>query len=102
MNEPHDIEHILMQRATPRAPHDLADRILYRASRTPQMTRLTWKGMMGECLSLLMIPRPALAFGLCLTIGVFGGWVGTQSANAETVTDNTQAVDMVVIEENWL
>lgn len=102
MNEQHDIDHLLVARTSPRTPHDLADRILYRASRTPQLTRLTWKNMVTECLSLLMIPRPALAFGLCLTIGVFSGWIGTQSANAETVTDNTQAVDMVVIEENWL
>lgn len=101
MNEQHDIDHLLKQRGLPHAPHDLADRILYRAVRTPQMTKLTWQGMANECLALLLVPRPALAFGLCLMIGVGSGWLSTQSANAETMPDNTQALNMVVIEESW-
>ena len=100
MNEPHDLDPLLMQRAVPRAPHDLADRIVYRAVRTPQVTRLTLRGIVSECMSFLVIPRPALAFGLCLMIGLFSGWASTQDADAGDTT--TQVLDMVVIEEDWL
>ena len=100
MNEPHDLDHILMRRAAPRAPHDLADRILYRAVRTPQAAApLTVRGLVGECLSLLVIPRPALAFSLCLMIGLFGGWAATQGVDAD---DTTQILDIAVIGEDWL
>lgn len=101
MNEPHNIDYMLMQRAAPKTPHDLADRILYRASRTPQVKRSGFSSFVGECLSLLMIPRPALAFSLCLTIGVFSGWVSTQSVQVDD-SASTQVLDLVVIEEDWI
>ena len=98
MNEPHDLNNILLRRAAPRAPYDLADRILYRAVRTPQSaTPFTLRSLARECLSLLVIPRPALAFSLCLMIGLFGGWAATQSAD-----DAMQVLDMAVVGEDWL
>ncbi len=98
-----DIDALLMQRAAPRAPHDLSDRILYRAVRTPQTTRISVRGLMGEFFSFITVPRPALAFGLCLMIGMFSGWATTQHVEADdTVNDTTQAINMVVIEEEWL
>lgn len=99
MNELHDLETLLMRRAVPKAPDDLADRIVYRAVRTPQAAAPTWRGIVNECLSFLVIPRPALAFGFCLMIGLFSGWAATQDADAD---DTTQAINMVVIEEEWL
>ena len=41
-----------------------------------------------------------LSSGLCLMIGMFSGWASTQNADAED--DAAQAIDMVVIEEEWL
>ena len=99
MNVPHDLEQALALRAAPRAPHDLAERIIYRAVRTPQAERPTWRGVLAECLALFLVPRPMLAFGLCLMIGVFSGWAVTQSADAD---DDTQMLDMTVIEEDWI
>ncbi len=99
MNASHDLDQLLMKRTSPRAPHDLAERIVHRAVRTPQATRPTFGGIMNECLSFFVIPRPALAFGLCLMIGMFSGWATTQHADAD---DDTQTLDMVVIEEDWL
>lgn len=98
-----DIDALLMQRADPRAPHDLPERIIYRAARTPQAARLTLRGLAGEFVSFIAVPRPALAFGLCLMIGMFSGWATTQHVEADnTINDTTQAIDMVVIEEEWL
>lgn len=100
MNELHDLETALMRRVVPKAPDDLANRIIYRAVRTPQtVAAMTWRGVVNECLSFLVIPRPAVAFGFCLMIGLFSGWAATQNADAD---DTTQAINMVVIEEDWL
>lgn len=99
MNELHDLDQVLMKRAAPRAPHDLAERIIHRAVRTPQTARPRLGGILSECLSFLVVPRPALAFGLCLMIGMFSGWATTRNADAD---DTTQTLDMVVIEEDWL
>lgn len=106
MNEPHDfkeLDHLLMNEAAPRAPHDLAERIVYRAARTPQTARPARTGILGEFSSFLAVPRPALAFGLCLMLGMFSGWSVTQHVEAGDATgDAAQAIDMVVIEEEWL
>ncbi len=101
MNEPHDIDALLARRAAPRAPHDLADRIVYRAVRTPQAAASpAWRAVLGECLSFLVIPRPALAFGFCLMIGLFSGWATTQDTDAGDST--AEVLNMFVIEEGWL
>ncbi len=98
-----DIDSLLRQRAVPRAPHDLSERIIYRAVRTPQMGRISASSLVGEFFSFITVPRPALAFGLCLMIGMFSGWASTQHVEADdTINDATQAINMVVIEEEWL
>lgn len=99
MNELHDLDQVLMKRAVPRAPHDLAERIIHCAVRTPQVARPTLGDLLNECLSFFVVPRPALAFGLCLMIGMFSGWATTRNADA---ADDTQTLDIVVIEEDWL
>ena len=99
MNELHDLDQLLMKRASPRTPHDLAERIIHRAVRTPQTPLPTFGSVLNECLSFFALPRPALAFGLCLMVGMFSGWATTQNADAD---DDTQTLDMVVIEEDWL
>lgn len=103
MNGRHDLDALLMKRVTPSAPHDLADRIIHRAVRMPQtIAPLTIRDIISECLSYLVIPQPALAFGLCLMLGLFSGWM-TTAQNTDTGTgDTTQVLDMVVIEEEWL
>lgn len=102
-SEGFDIDALLMQRAVPRAPHDLSERIIYRAVRTPQATRISVRGIVGEFFSFITVPRPALAFGLCLMIGMFSGWAATQHVEADdSINDTTQAINMVVIEEEWL
>ena len=98
-----DIETLLSQQTVPQAPHDLSARILYRAARTPQATRVTLRSLVGEFFSFIAVPRPALAFGLCLMVGMFSGWAATQHVEADdTINDTTQAINMVVIEEEWL
>lgn len=98
-----DIDSLLMKRAAPRAPHDLPERILYRAARTPQTVRMTMRGIFDELLSFIAVPRPVLTFGLCLMIGMFSGWSVSRDAEAgDGVDDTAQAVNMLVIEEEWL
>lgn len=108
MNRSHDddtsdIDALLLNRAAPRAPHDLAERIIYRAARTPQARRMSVRGLTGEFFSFITVPRPALAFGLCLMLGMFSGWAATQNVDADdTTSDTIQAINMVIIEEEWL
>lgn len=117
-----DIDALLLQAASPRTAqtggHDLAERIIHRAARTPQTRTPQTQAkpgalgnFFGEMLALITVPRPALALGLCLMIGMFSGWAASHNVEANdtaygynndegTLYQNT--LNPVVIEEEWL
>lgn len=91
-----------------RTPHDLSDRIIQRAVRMPQKQRGSFGSVLGEFLSFIAVPRPAMAFGVCLMIGLFSGWAASHGVEADDTAyeaaayDAAQSLNPVVIEEEWL
>lgn len=103
-NRDDNIDQLLTMRHTPQAPGDLADRIVYRAVRTPQQSsRLLGFGFFHELAGLFVIPRPAFALAVCLVIGVGGGWMTTSLPDTATqAATESASFDMIVMEEDWI
>ncbi|MFN3828180.1 MAG: hypothetical protein ACK4NR_11225 [Micavibrio sp.] len=102
MNNHNDFDALWRIWNAPEPPHDLAGRIVQRAMHTAQKpsiyNTLTW----GDLLSLLLVPRPVLAMGFCLVIGVCGGWVVTPVSNTDTSVDSDSTLNLIMVEEDWL
>jgi hypothetical protein len=69
-----DLNHILVKRAAPpRAPYDLAERIIHAAVSTIP-SRMREMSFLEDFRSLFLIPRPALAFACAIAIGIIAGF----------------------------
>ena len=90
---------MLRARRAPTPSADLAARIVREARRTPQQRPVSLAQALGEALERLFaelrLPRPAVALGAALIVGIAAGWaVPFDSAEAEAEDD----VDVVHVE----
>lgn len=91
-----DLERLLNKRAMPKAPGNLAHRIVEAAAE-----RKARKGMnlWEEVMAMFVIPRPAYAFGLTILLGLFVGFgVG---GDITTYTGDWDSF-LIIDEGGWL
>lgn len=98
-----ELEVMMQKRATPKAPPELAERIIARARMQPSAHQnpvaAGWMGL-ENLLDNLLLPRPQWAFGFVLALGIALGMnIGQSSAYAQD--DGAQELSAVFdIEDN--
>ena len=86
------LEAMLRSRRVPTPSADLAARIVREARRTPQQRPVSLSEALADALERLFeelrLPRPAVALGTALIVGIVAGWaVPFDSAEAEDDVD---------------
>lgn len=90
-----DLDRLLNKRMTPQAPSNLAHRIAEMAGQKPARRPLN---IWDEISAMFIIPRPAVALGFSILLGLF---VGFQAGDVSS-TEVDWASSLYVDEGGWL
>lgn len=90
----------LNKRAAPRAPKDLAERIVHAAAMAPKINHQTlWASIWKETLSMLVIPHPSVAVAAGVVLGVL---IGMHASDGLSVLQQDWSSFLEINEGGWL